>query len=792
MVLYPYQERVKKLVQNGHSVIIQAPTGSGKTRAALAPFIEEFFDRPGSLFPHKCIYAVPMRVLANQFFSEYDYLSEKYRRKYRHNIDVRIQTGEQPRDRKFEADLTFATIDQVLSSFLHMPYSLPRKLANFNAGAIVASYLIFDEFHLFDPITTLPTTLEMLRIVRDVSPFVLMTATFSSTMLQGLADWLDAIVIPGNDDERKEMLSLPVEQNKQRYYQWHSEALTADAVFAAHQHRSLVVCNTVARAQSLFRDLRDHQQRGDTKVILLHSRFLPEHRRRKEQLVQEYFGKETDRTRGSVIIVATQVVEVGLDISAEVLHTELAPANAILQRAGRCARFQDELGYVHIYPTESVLPYSGLAEVIQLTAEWLAKHSGDKIGFEKEQALVDFAHGKFDRLLFEGVKATNSQHRYRMEAALNGDRETAGELIRKIASQPLTISANPELLSERPFSVPIFSLHPGSLRGAAKKWLDDEECLLELNERLWRLEELPDDTEVYRTRYAWNPIWNEQLLRGAPLVAVHPDLASYDPDEGLVLDRGGDFRAEDLGPTNTNNKDNDEGWIPFYRLESYDEHVRLVYEAFINEAWPEISRAAKRIEQRSKWQPGSIRKAAEMVVLLHDVGKLSQAWQTWVDEWQSSIGRPIPAGFFAAHTDFDGFSTLHHDLEKKMRRRPPHAVEGAVAVSPILASALRKEVSLLKASFSAIARHHGAFSRTFQPYRLHKHASMAVKETYQRHSTQIHPAGPISLRTQDDPSRSQITSLLIDADDNDELLAYMVLSRALRRADQSGTAKGSE
>ncbi|MCB0064117.1 MAG: DEAD/DEAH box helicase, partial [Caldilineaceae bacterium] len=44
VALYPYQERVKELISQGRSVILQAPTGAGKTRAALAPYIEAFFD----------------------------------------------------------------------------------------------------------------------------------------------------------------------------------------------------------------------------------------------------------------------------------------------------------------------------------------------------------------------------------------------------------------------------------------------------------------------------------------------------------------------------------------------------------------------------------------------------------------------------------------------------------------------------------------------------------------------------------------------------------------------------
>jgi CRISPR-associated endonuclease/helicase Cas3 len=72
----PFQERVLKHVLHGNSVILQAPTGAGKTRAALAPFIQNL-ARGGTALPYTSRYAVPMRVLANQFHREYQTLASR-------------------------------------------------------------------------------------------------------------------------------------------------------------------------------------------------------------------------------------------------------------------------------------------------------------------------------------------------------------------------------------------------------------------------------------------------------------------------------------------------------------------------------------------------------------------------------------------------------------------------------------------------------------------------------------------------------------------------------------------
>lgn len=790
MKLYPYQERVKELIQGGKSVILQAPTGAGKTRAALVPFIESFLDNSSDDFPRKCLYAVPMRILANQFVAEYGDLAASYQRRHGRELVIRIQTGDQPADRQFEADLTFATIDQVLSSFLHMPFSLPRKLANLNAGAIAASYLVFDEFHLFDPLSTLPTTLEMLKMLRGVAPFLLMTATFSSGMLADLAELLNAVVVPGDTNQREEMLNLPVERSKSRYYHWSDAPLSADEIILKHNHRSMVVCNRVERAQEIYGALRNHPALGNTEILLLHSRFLPQDRSGKEQRVRDLFGKAVDRSSGSAIIVATQVVEVGLDISAEVLHTELAPANAVLQRAGRCARFQDEMGHVYVYPVDSPLPYKGQEAIIQLTGEWLQDHDGKRLSFLAEQALVDFAHGDFDGKILQGLRATTWKHRQRMQAALNGDRESAGDLVRKITSQQITISANPDALLARPFAAPMFSLHPGTLQGKAKAWLENTAISPE-NDLIWRLQEAGSEQERDVPQYFWQPVRTESMLRGASLVAIHPALADYNADEGLILDKSGAFNAEDhiAAVSSTARKGTD--WVTSYRLESYEEHIRLVHEAFERTTWRELERAATRLERRAGWPNGSLKQAAQLAVLFHDLGKLAKTWQNWVRDWQKTIGKPVESSFWAAHTDFDGLNARHVELQKKMRKRPPHAVESAVASSPLLAAVFREQPQLLKAAFSAIARHHGAFSSNFQPYDIAGSAKNPVSKTVDLSPDLAGILDPSKLRLRDDPSRTPISSILIDAVDSDGLLAYMLLARALRRADQVGTAKGA-
>jgi CRISPR-associated endonuclease/helicase Cas3 len=794
IVPYPFQRRVGELLLGGHNVILQAPTGAGKTLAAMLPFLDAI--EHGRDFPHKCLYTVPMRVLANQFVREYKGMVRRAGRDDR--IRVEIQTGEHAEDRELTATLTFATIDQVLSSFLLSPYSLSRRQSNLNAGAVVASYLVFDEFHLFDPTSTLPTTLAMLKMLRGVAPFLLMTATFSTDMLEGLASALDAVVVPGDDSARRAMQALPSQQKTRRYHVA-DRPLSAEAVLAQHRNRTLVVCNVVDRARILFEALRDHPDRGDTRVLLLHSRFLHADRQRIEEQIQALFAKDGDES-GRWIVVATQVIEVGLDVTCETLHTELAPANAILQRAGRCARYAGEDGAVFVYSEtlsldgepvdlkERVMPYQGQKEEIARTLTEFQRRHGGPLTFSDEQEIVSAAHGPRDKAIVQGLVATQEMYRHRMNSVMDGRRSgDAGNLIRAISSRLVVVHDDPLAVLERPFAAESFSLHPGTVFGLVNKWVKKAD---ELDLEDWGVRALHDQGDVGeqgRSAYDWVPVDEDNTgdVAGSAMVLVHPALAGYDPDLGFVPDRSTGYRAR-LAPVQETRTRG--GYA--YRLESYGEHVRLVHWAFLNQTWPELARAATGLERVCGWPTGVMEWAAHLVVLLHDVGKLNRGWQDWVVRYQRAIGQPAPTGFYA-HTDFDPTDPLHREKQQVCGLKPPHAVEGAVAVAPLLAAALGACEPAFNAAFTAIARHHGAFARQGQRYTLVPSAGQAVTETLNLLPAHLADGLGSELWSSEDPSEASIGDFLVNPARDDEFLAYVLLARALRRADQLGTVLGS-
>ncbi len=179
---YNFQTQTIERILNRKDTILRAPTGSGKTETAIAPFL---FAKTLNLdFPNKLIYVVPLRTLANSLRQRVEILVRNWEKIHSlsRSLVVTLQTGENPEDPRFEGDIIFCTIDQLLSSFLNIPYSVGRGSGNVNAGVVFASYLVFDELHLLDPERSFTTVLKLLQQIKGISPFLLMTATLTDEL----------------------------------------------------------------------------------------------------------------------------------------------------------------------------------------------------------------------------------------------------------------------------------------------------------------------------------------------------------------------------------------------------------------------------------------------------------------------------------------------------------------------------------------------------------------------------------------------------------------------------------
>ena len=831
---YPFQEKVFDLLLQGRNVILQAPTGSGKTIASLYPFLWAW--EYGKDFPRKCIYSVPLRVLATQFEEEYRRKVENFG--FLNEMDVRIQTGESPFDREFRGNLIFATVDQTLSSFLGVPYSLPLRKANLNAGALVGAYLVFDEVHLFPPETMLPTTLMMLKVLREVSPFILMTATFSELRLRRLAEWLGAEVVTVSPDEAKliETRNGEVPRKARRYRAVDGE-LTPEAVLGGLGDRTIVVCNTVERAQEIYLRLKaegctpipwddpslepiyamvreEKDRKGQevlvlellerlydlisegpkqtTWVMLLHSRFVRAHRMAKEAFLMREFGPGRDRCMPRLVLVATQVVEVGLNISSDVMHTEVAPASSILQRAGRCARFPGEVGNVFIYwpplkegGERNFAPYHQKGQEEQSRRTWeLLRDWGDvPLDFDGERKILDEVHGLHDEELLDEIEASWGRFRELIgRAQAFADLSTRRDLIRRMDSWTVLVHDQPDQLCN-PFACEGFSIFHGSFRGKFKllqEWAGEKGLSWAIRYPV-EVEDIGQEDSRGPIRYRWVDVESEGALGGTVLYVVHSALADYDAEVGFrFTPEGRGYRT----PPPPGNEQQEGSGYP-YELEPYTEHVGKMMRVFRQKLAWELEYGLPRLEVKLGLRSGTIERAVKLGIALHDVGKLEGRWQEWAHLYQEAIGEPIPEEMLVAHTHWEPGNPEHELAFEEVSRkvgRSSHAGEGAWAVKGLVFRMLDHNRDLTRAVLTAIARHHNPSVGGARGYKLHPATSKVLKEALKASFPgEELPTGSIKL---EDPDPKVERWLLLPRDDRPSLwMAYFVVVRMIRLAD---------
>jgi CRISPR-associated endonuclease/helicase Cas3 len=245
--------------------------------------------------------------------------------------------------------LLVGTQDMLLSRALNRGYASTRGLWPMEFGALHSDTLwVFDEVQLMGVGLATSTQLEAFRRSRAGSG---LRPTFSWWMSATLQpDWLDSIDFrETRQRELAEPIRVPAEERRGSIWdndkplEWRRDVTTEEEVArtAVDGHRpgtqTLVVVNTVKRALETLKALEKATKKMDDapELALAHSRFRPH-----ERAAWSFLGKDAERTLPPEgrILVATQVVEAGVDISASLLVSDLAPYPSLVQRFGRGGR----------------------------------------------------------------------------------------------------------------------------------------------------------------------------------------------------------------------------------------------------------------------------------------------------------------------------------------------------------------------------------------------------------------------------------------------------------------------
>ncbi len=335
--LRAFQQEAQEKLDNGSSVLISAPTGLGKTRAAIVPFILGYKNK--KKLGVRILYTLPIRALAEGIKKEFSDLG----------IQAIVHHGEETASEEFRERAVITTVDQYFTAFAGAPLSWASSLGHAASGATLASYSVFDEVHLLSPQKGLPLLFAIVKLRnRWALPTTVMTATLPDSVIEFLTKYCCLSKIEaskGDVQERDSWRHVSLSFVNQEL----DDAQVIDLISEKCREgirKIIVFVNTVDKAMLIYKRLLHGSQEqklpfSKEQIILAHSRFTKDHRNIIEKEIHQKFGKNSDFDG---VLVTTQVAEAGLNISAPLVLTELSPMDSLIQRAGRCARFRPQTG----------------------------------------------------------------------------------------------------------------------------------------------------------------------------------------------------------------------------------------------------------------------------------------------------------------------------------------------------------------------------------------------------------------------------------------------------------------
>ncbi|QGJ71782.1 ATP-dependent RNA helicase [Planctomycetales bacterium 10988] len=347
--------------------LLLAPCGSGKTLAAW-----RWIAQQANEGVRHCLFLYPTRATATEGFRDYVSWAPETEAAMLHGSAEYELEGlfENPEDtrhpNRYETEKRLfalgywskhyfsATVDQFLA-FLQYSYSSVCLLP-----VLADAVVVVDEVHSFDESMFQGLTDFLKKF--DV-PVLCMTATLPEARQRRLKELgLDIFdVYQENFPDMKAVRDAPRYKIKQVLREDVDQLVKQKL---AERKKVLWVVNTVARAQQVAREFAEDglataglRTSDGVPLYCYHSRYrLCDRKERHQEVITAFQSNE----QHAVLAVTTQVCEMGLDLDADVLITEVAPTTSLIQRMGRCNRAgqpRESAGEVYVYTPDSEKPY---------------------------------------------------------------------------------------------------------------------------------------------------------------------------------------------------------------------------------------------------------------------------------------------------------------------------------------------------------------------------------------------------------------------------------------------------
>ncbi len=733
---YSYQLRIAQLISEGKNIILTVPTGAGKTWASIIPFLYARYS--GDInFPQKMIYSLPLRTLANSIYSDVKDVLQK-------EIDLdgitSINTGEYKNDEHFENDIIFSTIDQTLSNFLCFPLSLSKRQANINAGSLIGSYLVFDEFHLLDPKLSMSTTLGTLIYLGTLCRFCIMTATLSDKYINELKTAVNAEIVSiedfPEDIVKINSLKIPEGENVKKTVTVINSPINAESILKHHTNKTIVICNRVEKAQHIYNDILSIGLPGlsEKNIICLHSRFFDGDRKKKENDLKRLFSKGNTE---SAILISTQVIEAGMDISCDKMHLEISPINSFLQRAGRCARWEDQSGEIYVYDILELEDREKLKIEVTTNEEQRQKNAINnkylpydkqlcETTFEKleetpyidqiiSQQMVDEILTEQELKNYRHIAEDNFNRKKIQQSWVNCEKNMYSQTIRDIQSIEIALidSKNERQKTFSPYRYETINLYKWSFIKWAKEILKVNEDVIFIAESNTESQLIDRDT-LDIEGFKLKPINDPYFLKSYfDIIFVDKSIFRYTSGAGLQLGEG-----ESCSPLKPYNKKDKQ--VIEYKKDTFWQHNQALIGCYEDIFKPKLQftfcQLDKFWDKTIDWD-----KLIKTMICLHDYGKLNTSWQKPMKKLQElKANGNYCAEEVLAHCDFNSLEDKEIEKRSGAKNKPSHAGAGAIAFIENSKELIESEVfdELTFSASTAILKHHGTETESLSDFEI--------------------------------------------------------------------------
>lgn len=350
-------QKIAEQFSNEELLLMRAPTGAGKTDAALLWASVQIKNKKAE----RLIIAMPTRFTSNALsinvteslsstglYHSSAWINRYYKGIKSGEIDKELAQKEHEFARQLSTPVTVCTIDHLLIAL-----TLTREDHHTIIFNLANSCVVIDEADFYDEFTqaNILVLLEALKVLNV--PVMIMSASLpesSIEMYKRTGYKIDGIKEDSSDNDR---IRCKIEEIREYESLNEIEDLLHKCI---QENRAIIYANTVAKAIEYYHWF----EKKGIKPILYHSRFTEPDKKLKEQILLSALGRdawENGTVKG--IAILTQIGEMSVNISADIMISEVCPMDRLVQRAGRLGRFEkNKIGKLYvIVPKQNSILY---------------------------------------------------------------------------------------------------------------------------------------------------------------------------------------------------------------------------------------------------------------------------------------------------------------------------------------------------------------------------------------------------------------------------------------------------